>query len=307
MLDFIEQFQNYLVGTKGVSQNTLESYMRDVNQYVSFVRSSEELCLDCDDTEKSVAGINAFLDHLRSMNKSSATVTRMLASVRSYYQFLMQAGVIDSNPAKQIKLERTKKKIPEILTDIEILNLLAMPNLQDAKGVRDKAMLELLYATGIRVSELINLNLGDINCVRDFRGEVVCKNAKGQERVVPIHKSAVNALIEYRDNVRPKLVSAESGDALFVNLNGARLSRQGFWKIVKTYAEDAKIEKEITPHTLRHSFALHLYQNGASLHDLQQMLGHADISSTQMYANMSRKTGCNDVYDRCHPLAARSK
>ena len=306
MTDFIEQFQSYLVETKQVSQNTLESYMRDVNQYVGFIRSSDSLCLQCENTEKSVAGINAFLDHLRSLNKSSATITRMLASVRSYYQYLMQLGVISSNPAKQIKLERTKKKIPEILTDIEILKLLSMPDQQDAKGIRDKAMLELLYATGIRVSELINLNVGDIHCIRDLRGEVVCKGTKS-ERTVPIHPSAVNALIEYKDNVRPQLVSAESGDALFVNLNGARLSRQGFWKIVKTYAEDAKIEKEITPHTLRHSFALHLYQNGASLHDLQQMLGHADISSTQMYANMSKKSGCNDVYDRCHPLAARSK
>ena len=306
MTDFIEQFQSYLVETKQVSQNTLESYMRDVNQYVSFIRSNDALCLQCESTEKSVASINAFLDHLRSLNKSSATITRMLASVRSYYQYLMQMGVISSNPAKQIKLERTKKKVPEILTDIEILKLLSMPNLQDSKGVRDKAMLELLYATGIRVSELINLNLADIHCFRDVRGEVVCEGSKGK-RTVPIHPSAVNALLDYKENVRPQLVTSESGDALFVNLNGARLSRQGFWKIVKTYAEDAKIEKEITPHTLRHSFALHLYQNGASLHDLQQMLGHADISSTQMYANMSKISGCNDVYDRCHPLAARAK
>jgi len=307
MTDFIEQFQEYLVETKKVSQNTLESYMRDVNQFVSFIRSSDDLCLHCENTDKSVDSINAFLDHLRGLNKSSATITRMLASVRSYYQYLMQMGVVSSNPAKLIKLERTKKKIPEILTDIEIMKLLNMPNLQDAKGIRDKAMLELLYATGIRVSELINLNLDDIHCVRDKRGEVVCNRGEKGERTVPIHRLAVNALLDYRDNVRPQLISGESGDALFVNLNGARLSRQGFWKIVKTYAEDAKIEKEITPHTLRHSFALHLYQNGASLHDLQQMLGHADISSTQMYANMSRKNGCSDVYDRCHPLAARSK
>jgi len=306
MTDFIEQFQGYLVDTKQVSQNTLESYMRDVNQYVSFIRKSEESGSRSRSSDNSVAGINAFLDHLRSMNKSSATITRMLASVRSYYQYLMQLGVIDSNPAKQIKLERTKKKIPEILTDLEILKLLSMPNLQDSKGVRDKAMLELLYATGIRVSELINLDIDDIHCIKDVRGEVVCRGGKSS-RTVPIHPSAVNALLEYKNNVRPQLVTAESGDALFVNLNGARLSRQGFWKIVKTYAEDAKIEKEITPHTLRHSFALHLYQNGASLHDLQAMLGHADISSTQMYANMSRKNGCNDVYDRCHPLAARGK
>jgi len=306
MSDYIEQFRDYLVDTKGVSSNTLESYMRDVNQFISFIRSSEELSAKHDAADQSSDGVNSFIEHLRQMNKSSATITRMLASVRSYYQYLMQQGVISSNPAKQIKLERTKKKIPEILTDKEILELLSMPDVKDNKGVRDKAMLELLYATGIRVSELINLNVDDVVCQQGMRGEVVCRGAKST-RTVPIHPTAVNALLEYKENVRPMLVSSESGDALFVNLNGARLSRQGFWKIVKTYAEEANIQKDITPHTLRHSFALHLYQNGASLHDLQAMLGHADISSTQMYANISRKAGCNDVYDRCHPLAARSK
>lgn len=306
MSDFIEQFQAYLVDNKGVSHNTLESYMRDVHQYVNFLNSNDEFAADSSDAEQQEKGIQAFIDHLRSMNKSSATVTRMLASVRSYYQYLMQIGVVQSNPAKQIKLERTKKKVPEILTDKEILKLLSMPNVKDPKGVRDKAMLELLYATGIRVSELINLNVSDVRCPKGERGEVICRGTK-TTRTIPMHRTAVEALVEYRDNVRPLLVSAESGDALFVNLNGARLSRQGFWKIVKNYAEEADIKKDITPHTLRHSFALHLYQNGASLHDLQVMLGHADISSTQMYAYISRKAGCNDVYDRCHPLAARVK
>lgn len=302
MSDYITQFQSYLVDIKKVSSNTLESYMRDVNQYVNFIRNDAELSADSD----SAKGVNAFIEHLRQMNKSSATITRMLASVRSYYQYLMQQGIVSSNPAKQIKLERTKKKIPEILTDKEILELLSMPDLKDFKGVRDKAMLELLYATGIRVSELINLNIEDMELARGERGQVLCRGSKAN-RTVPIHPLAVDALLDYIENVRPMLVTSESGEALFVNLNGARLSRQGFWKIVKTYAEEANIKKDITPHTLRHSFALHLYQNGASLHDLQAMLGHADISSTQMYANISKKAGCNDVYDRCHPMAARSK
>jgi len=306
MSDYIAQFQTYLVDTKKVSSNTLESYMRDVNQYVNFIQSNDELSVKGETADQSADSVNAFIEHLRQMNKSSATITRMLASVRSYYQYLMQQGIVSSNPAKQIKLERTKKKIPEILTDKEILELLRMPDLKDFKGVRDKAMLELLYATGIRVSELINLDVADIELVRGERGQVLCRGAKA-DRTVPIHPSAVDALLDYKENVRPMLLSSESGDALFVNLNGARLSRQGFWKIVKTYAEQANIKKDITPHTLRHSFALHLYQNGASLHDLQAMLGHADISSTQMYANISKKSGCNDVYDRCHPLAARSK
>lgn len=306
MSDFIEQFQSYLIDSKGVSQNTLESYMRDVNQYVTFLKNNEEFSADNTDGKLQEKGIQAFLEHLRDMNKSSATITRMLASVRSYYQYLMQIGVVPSNPAKLIKLERTKKKVPEILTDKEILQLLSMPNSNDPKGVRDKAMLELLYATGIRVSELINLDVDDVRCKKGERGEVICHGTRSS-RTIPMHQTAVNALLEYKNNIRPLLVSAESGDALFVNLNGARLSRQGFWKIVKNYAEEANIKKDITPHTLRHSFALHLYQNGASLHDLQVMLGHADISSTQMYANISRKSGCNDVYDRCHPLAVRAK
>ena len=306
MAEFIAQFHDYLVDTKRVSQNTLESYMRDVNQYMAFLKSDERFASDSDRLSESPESIKAFIEHLRKMNKSSATVTRMLASIRSFYQYLMQLGIVSSNPAKLIKLERAKKKLPEILTDKEILKLLSRPNVSDDKGVRDKAMLELLYATGIRVSELINLNVGDVVCRKGERGMVTCENSKST-RSVPIHPSAVDALLAYIEDVRPRLVSGDSGEALFVNLNGVRLSRQGFWKIVKTYAEDADIQKEITPHTLRHSFALHLYQNGASLHDLQQMLGHADISSTQMYANISRKNGCNDVYDRCHPLAARTK
>lgn len=306
MSDFIEQFQSYLIENKGVSQNTLESYMRDVNQYVGFIKSNEEFSGEDSCAKKQEEGIQAFIDHLRELNKSSATITRMLASVRSYYQYLMQIGVVQCNPAKQIKLERTKKKVPEILSAKEILHLLSMPDENDNKGVRDKAMLELLYATGIRVSELINLNVNDLDLKPGERGQVFCRGSKSN-RTIPVHKSAVSALLAYLNDVRPLLLTSESGDALFVNLNGARLSRQGFWKIVKNYADEAKIKKDITPHTLRHSFALHLYQNGASLHDLQQMLGHADISSTQMYANMSRKAGCSDVYDRCHPLAARSK
>ncbi len=303
MPDYIEQFQKYLIENKGVSQNTLESYMRDVNQYVGYLNGNGGLSSEVQQQEE---GIQNFIEHLRSMNKSAATITRMLASVRSYYQYLMQEGVVQSNPAKQIKLERTKKKVPEILTDKEIVQLLSMPSTTDPKGIRDKAMLELLYATGIRVSELINLDVNDVQCRKGERGEVICRGSKGT-RKIPVHQEAVDAILEYRNNIRPLLVSPESGDALFVNLNGARLSRQGFWKIVKNYAEEADIKKDITPHTLRHSFALHLYQNGASLHDLQAMLGHADISSTQMYAAMSRKNGCSDVYDRCHPFAVRAK
>ncbi len=302
MSDYITEFRIYLVDRKGVSSNTLESYIRDVSQFMNFWNSTFEKTV----TDAETADIESFVDHLRAENKSAATVTRMLASVRSFFQFFMLEGRISSNPAKSIKLERIEKKSPEIMTNKEIRMLLAAPNTDDMKGARDKAMLELLYATGIRVSELINLNVSDVRCPSNDRGEVICRGTRGV-RNIPMHNIATEALRHYITSVRPMLVSADSGDALFINLNGSRLTRQGFWKIVKAYAESAKIKKEITPHTLRHSFAMHLYQNGASLQDLQMMLGHADISSTQMYAAISRQNSYSDVYERCHPLAAAQR
>lgn len=302
MVELINDFRKYLVEKKGVSSNTLESYMRDVGHFVSFRGSDDKDAVIFANT----ADVEAFIQALRDENKSAATITRTLASVRGFYQYLMLDGKIDVNPAKAIKLERIDKKNPEILTNKEIRQLLSMPNTSDAKGARDKGMLELLYATGIRVSELINLNIQDIRCTSNDRGEVICRNSRGS-RTIPMHSYAAEAMNHYINNVRPRLLSEDSGDALFINLNGSRLTRQGFWKIVKTYAEMAKIKKEITPHTLRHSFAMHLYQNGASLQDLQAMLGHADISSTQMYANISKQNSYADVYNRCHPLAAKAR
>lgn len=299
MVAFIIEFNNYLEKVKEVSSNTLESYMRDVNRYITYL--DEHGIESPAHADKQT--VEDFLQELRDINKSNATITRMLASVRAYYQFLMKSGVTDTNPAKQIKLERVTKKNPEVLTDKEIWQLLSTPNVSEIKGARDKAMLEMLYATGIRVSELINLNLADVRCEKGERGEVTIHSPKGT-RTIPMYRNASESLSYYIHSVRPLLVSDDSGDALFINLNGNRLSRQGFWKIVKSYAEQAQIDKEITPHTLRHSFALHLYQNGASLHELQLMLGHADISSTQLYANLSQDTSYGDMYDRCHPMAA---
>lgn len=302
MIELINDFKKYLIEKKGVSSNTLESYMRDVNHYISFRGSEDKDAVIFADT----ADIEAFIQSLKDENKSAATVTRTLASVRGFYQYLMLDGRIDVNPAKPIKLEKIDKKNPEILTNKEIRQLLSMPNINDAKGARDKAMLELLYATGVRVSEIISLDIQDVRCSSSERGEIICRNGRGT-RTIPMHSYAAEAMLHYINNVRPRLLSAESGNALFINLNGSRLTRQGFWKIVKTYAEMAKIKKEITPHTLRHSFAMHLYQNGASLQDLQAMLGHADISSTQMYANISKQNSYMDVYNRCHPMAAKAK
>lgn len=294
----LEDFSRYLAEQKSVSANTHESYMRDVRKYCEFMADNEQ---DVFKAESDT--IEEYLDTLRRENKSASTITRTVASIRSFYQYLMLCGKASENPARGIKLEKTVKKLPEILDDKEIRTLLSTPNLQDPKGIRDKAMLEVLYATGIRVSELINLNVEDVRCSRNERGEILCHTEKSTRRI-PMHPVAAAAVQRYINDIRPMISNSESGAALFINLNGKRLTRQGFWKIVKNYAETAKIEKEITPHTLRHSFAMHLYQNGASLHELQKMLGHADISSTQMYANIVKQTSSfADVYDRCHPYA----
>lgn len=297
----LNSFKNYLVEKKAVADNTLESYSRDVTRYFEYL-SQEKVEPSAADTKV----VEGFVEELRAANKSTATITRTVASIRALYQYMIQCGMVDSNPAKNIKLEKAEKKLPEILNDKEIRLLLSMPNTEEPKGARDRAMLEVLYATGIRVSELINLNINDVKCSKAERGEIICRGGKTL-RTIPMHPAAVAAMSHYITNVRPSLVCDDTTDALFINLNGQRLTRQGFWKIVKNYAEEAKIDKEITPHTLRHSFAMHLYQNGASLHDLQKMLGHADISSTQLYANIVKKNSFSDVYDRCHPFANRAQ
>ncbi len=297
----LNDFKKYLIEKKAVSDNTLESYSRDVTRYLEYLSKNSVKPSEADTNI-----ISGFVDELKILNKSTSTITRTVASIRSFYQYLILRGMVDNNPAKNIKLEKTEKKLPEILNDKEIRLLLSMPNSEEPKGARDKAMLEVLYATGIRVSELINLNVNDVKCSKNERGEIICRGGK-VIRTVPMHPAAVSAMSYYINNIRPMLLNENSDDALFINLNGQRLTRQGFWKIVKNYAEEAKIDKEITPHTLRHSFAMHLYQNGASLHDLQIMLGHADISSTQLYANIVKKNSFADVYDRCHPFANRAQ
>jgi len=287
-------FSNYLVNKKAVSANTLDSYIRDVGHFLSFL---DENGLG-DPAQADSDFINTYVANLTELKKSNATITRNVASIRCFYQYLIITGQTDSNPAKAVKLEKTVKKLPQILTGKEIELLLSQPDTQESKGCRDKAMLELLYATGIRASELVDLNIQDINI---HTGMLSCKNDKS-ERLIPVYPTAVNAISEYIIRVRSLIITPDGGQALFTNLNGRRLTRQGFWKIVKGYAEKAGIVKEITPHTLRHSFALHLLENGAELKDIQMMLGHADISSTQVYVHL-----LNDhfkkVYNNCHPRA----
>ena len=242
--------------------------------------------------------IQEYMGWMQGQGKSAASITRFLASVKSFYQFLLSTGTIEVNPAKGITAQRVERKYPEILTSKEVELFLEQPQCVDAKGYRDHAMLELLYATGIRVSELIALDVDDLNL---SAGMLRCAS-KGKERVIPLYQTAVRALSEYLHRVRPQLVESPSETALFVNMSGDRMSRQGFWKLIKYYQEKAGIEKDITPHTLRHSFAAHLLENGADLRSIQEMLGHADISSTQIYSRLLNQR-LKDVYHKAHPRA----
>ncbi len=294
MTQYVNSFKDYLVNSKDVAANTLESYVRDVNAFISFASQYSVT----EPSRVTVANIELYVEQLKALKKSNSTVTRSIASLRSFFQFLVLHGYASTNPARSVKLEKIEKKLPSILTNQEIDRLLKSPNSNEPKGCRDKAMFELLYATGIRVSELVSLNIQDINL---NVGILNCHNGKAS-RIIPIYPEALKALSEYIYRVRIAIVPDNDFDALFINLNGSRLTRQGFWKIIKTYAEKASIKAEITPHTLRHSFAAHLLENGAQLKDIKEMLGHADISSTQVYAQIM-KNKFKDVYNRCHPRA----
>lgn len=294
MTDYLAAFEDYLIHQKSVSENTLESYCRDVSKFLNYLNQTgfEKPAL------VSVDLVETYIAMLKESNKSGSTIIRNLASIRCFYQYLVYIGETESNPAKSIKMEKLEKKLPAILSGREVGLLLSQPNIRETKGCRDKAMLELLYATGIRVSELVELNVADIN----LHSSILYCNSPKAQRVIPVYHTAISAVSDYIMRVRSKVISVEGGQALFVNLNGRRLTRQGFWKIVKNYAQQAKIVKEITPHTLRHSFALHLLENGADLKDIQAMLGHADISSTQIYAHLLNDH-FKEVYNQCHPRA----
>lgn len=291
--DYYSMFSDYLTNQKANSVNTRESYLRDTLYFLEYLSDTGTDPLQAD--EQTVQG---YVDHLHELKRSPTTISRNLASVRCFYKFLIFRGLVENNPAKGIKLEKTVKKLPQVLSGEEIELLLAQPDITEPKGCRDKAMLELLYATGIRASELINLNIKDLNL---RSGVLYCRGSKGV-RSIPVYPSAVVAVSDYIYRMRGLITGPESGNALFVNLNGGRLTRQGFWKIVKGYATEAGITKEITPHTLRHSFALHLLENGASVKDIQTMMGHADISSTQVYVQLLG-SHVKQVYNNCHPKA----
>ena len=294
MLDLIHAYENYLTKVKHASSNTTASYMRDIRQFTEWLR--EFTNVDVLDAKQS--NIRDYLAHLSGNGRSPATVSRCLASLKNFYIYLISSGFTDKSPVVDIQVERAEKKLPQIMTGREVELLLSQPLCIDAKGYRDKAMLEVMYATGIRVTELIDLDVDDVNL--DL-GIIKCNGAK-KTRAIPLYPAALRALSVYLRDVRESLIASADERALFVNVNGFRMSRQGFWKILKHYQETANIEKEITPHTLRHSFAVHLLENGADLGSLQELMGHCDISSTQMYTHMVNQK-LKSVYEKCHPKA----
>ena len=293
MLDLIQAYENYLSKVKQASSNTVASYIRDIRQYSDWLRQEEEL----DVVEAKQVNISNFMSHLEEDGRSAATVSRNLASLKNFYAYLVSSGFLEKTPVTDIKITRGEKKLPQILTSREIELLLAQPVCSDAKGFRDKAMLEVMYATGIRVTELIELDVSDVNL---SMGVIKCSGGK-KSRMIPLYPAALKALSDYLLDVRSAMADpAET--ALFVNVGGVRMSRQGFWKILKYYQGTAHIEKEITPHTLRHSFAVHLLENGAEVGDVQELMGHSDISSTQMYTQLINQR-LKSVYEKCHPKA----
>jgi len=295
MLDLIHAYENYLTKVKQASGNTVCSYMRDIRQFSQWLQHSEQT----DILNASQLNISTYLAYLQEQGKSGATASRTLASLKNFYAYVVSTGFLEESPiTNDIHVDRGEKKLPQILTGKEVELLLAQPSCVDAKGFRDKAMLEVMYATGIRVTELIDLNVDDVNL--DL-GVIKCGNAK-KTRTIPLYPAALRALSMYIKDVRMLMVADPMEKALFVNVGGARMSRQGFWKILKFYQSKAGIEKEITPHTLRHSFAVHLLENGADLGSLQELMGHSDISSTQMYTHMINQK-LKSVYEKCHPKA----
>ncbi len=292
--EVIEIFEKYLVNDKKASANTLSSYMRDIRKYCDYLEiHTEETIVSASEDD-----VHEYIDYLRASGKSVATVSRNIASLKCLYTHLCIKQIVKVNPAMKLVPDKGAQKLPQILTSKEVELLLDQPQCIDAKGYRDKAMLELLYATGIRVTELIDLNIGDVN----LNAGVVRCQSRNRERFIPLYPAAVKAVSEYITLVRPQMIATPDEQSLFGNVSGERMSRQGFWKIIKFYQKKAGIEKDITPHTLRHSFAAHLLENGADIHAIQEMLGHADISSTQVYSHLIKKQ-LKDVYNKAHPRA----
>lgn len=291
----IDHFIHYLAVERGLAANTLASYRRDLQQYASFLQRRHLSAWQ----EAKRSTVIAFLAEMQEKGRATSTLSRHLASLRAFYGFLLREGWIDTDPTVHLESPKLEKRLPHVLSVEEVDLLLASPDLSQPTGLRDKAMLELLYATGIRVSELVSLNIGDVNINMGF---LRCVGKGSKERIIPLGSMAEKYVDQYLARSRRQLLRDRLEPALFLNHHGKRLSRQGFWKIIKKYAQVAHIDKRITPHTLRHSFATHLLENGADLRSVQEMLGHADISTTQIYTHVT-KTRLKEVYAHTHPRA----
>lgn len=295
MQDWIAQFLEYLSVERGLSHNTLESYHRDLQAFYTYIKSTYHLPL----IEIRQIHISHYLAELHQKGRANSTISRNLASIRSYFHFLVRENVLQQDPTSYIETPKIEKRLPRVLTIEEIECLLQAPDPTNPAGSRDHAMIELLYATGIRVSELVSLQVKDVNLATGF---LRCMGKGAKERIIPIGDIAQKALLNYLRIGRHEFTKSDTMPTLFLNQHGSSLSRQGFWKILKKYAREAGVLKEITPHTLRHSFATHLLERGADLRSVQEMLGHADISTTQIYTHVTRGR-LKEVYATAHPRA----
>lgn len=286
----IQDFIEYL-NSRQVSKNTLLSYERDINQLASYLKNLDKKMFEA--TEEDLQG---YVVYMQTIGKSSATISRCVASMKAFYRYLLKNKLVEENIAEKLLAPKVEKKELSILSVGEVEKLLEQPSMSDLKGQRDKAMLEVLYATGIRVTELISLKITDVNV---NAGHIKVKK-KNKERVIPVSNTSLKFLKEYVENVRPLLIKTEEEESLFINANGQKMTRQGFWKILKQYKDQAKIEKELTPHTIRHSFAVHMLQNGAELKSVQELLGHTDVASTMMYTHVADMK-LKDEYLKAHP------
>ena len=294
MNQYIEDFVEYLISVKKSSKNTVLSYKRDLLKFAGFLADN-----GIADVKKiNYTVMNSYMLMMEREKFAASTISRRIATLKAFFTYLQKEHIVKDDPASLLKAPKIEKKLPGILTVEEVSLLLAQPSGTSNKEIRDKAMMELLYATGIRVSELISLKVGDVNLQN---GYICCKDGV-RERIIPFGHAAGEALRNYLVHSRQAMLHTENEDILFTNCNGQPMSRQGFWKVLKQYAKRAGIETDITPHTLRHSFAAHLVENGADLHSVQEMLGHSDVSTTQIYAKMTNNR-IKEVYSRAHPRA----
>ena len=288
----INAFITYLHNVKNTSNNTELSYKRDLEKVKQFMASRGI----AEAKDVSANDLSDYVKYLEDNRFAAATVSRNIASLKAFYHFMVEEGLVAEDISEKLKAPKIEKKLPSIMSPDEVVRLLEQPSGDSPKEIRDKAMLELLYATGIRVTELITLKVSDVNMQMNF---ILCKD-RNKERIIPFGAAAKNALARYLDGTREAMLENKSSDVLFANCSGQPMSRQGFWKLIKYYAKRADIKADITPHTLRHSFAAHLVENGADLRSVQEMLGHSDISTTQIYANMNHNH-IREVYAKAHP------